>query len=123
MPAVLLATCATLPSGDEDGDLLVGALAERGIDARWAPWTDPGVDWSAGLVVLRSTWDYTVDRDAFLAWVDSLPRVANAAEVVAWNTDKVYLRDLHAAGIPVVPATVVEPGESVHLFLGDAAGD
>ncbi len=69
MPAVLLATCATLPVGDEDGALLAGALAERGVDAGWAAWTDASVDWSAGLVVLRSTWDYTADREGFLDWV------------------------------------------------------
>src|SRR4051812_33137017 len=121
MPAVLLATCAQLPSGDDDADLLVGALAERGVDARWAVWTDPEVDWSACLVVLRATWDYTLDLTAFLEWVQAVPRVANEAAVVAWNTDKVYLRDLEAAGIPIVPTTFVEPAETVVLFGGDAA--
>lgn len=121
MPAVLLATCAQLPSGDDDSDLLVGALAERGVDARWVAWTDPEVDWSAGLVVLRATWDYTLDLTAFLDWVQAVPRVANEAAVVAWNTDKVYLRDLEAAGIPIVPTTFVRPGETAVLFGGDAA--
>jgi glutathione synthase/RimK-type ligase-like ATP-grasp enzyme len=120
MPAVLLATCAALPDGDEDGELLVRALAERGVAARWAGWTDPDVDWGAGLVVLRSTWDYTAHRDAFLGWVSGLPRVANGADVVRWNTDKVYLRDLAAAGVPTVATRFAAPGESVQ-FLADAA--
>lgn len=119
MPDVLLATCAALPAGDEDGDLLVGVLAERGVDARWAVWSDPDVDWAAaGLVVLRSTWDYTADRAAFLAWVDVLPRVANAAEVVRWNTDKVYLRDLARAGVPTVPTRFAPPGAPVEFDAG-----
>jgi hypothetical protein len=122
MPAVLLATCAQLPAGDDDADLLVRALAERGIDARWAVWTDPDVDWSAGLVVLRATWDYTFDLTAFLDWVHAVPRVANEAAVVAWNTDKVYLRDLEAAGIPIVPTTFVDPAATTVLFGGEAAG-
>ena len=66
MPAVLLATCAALPSGDEDAEVLAAALTEYGLDPRWVVWTDPAVDWTAGLVVLRSTWDYTFDREAFL---------------------------------------------------------
>ncbi|MFN2561084.1 MAG: RimK family alpha-L-glutamate ligase [Jatrophihabitans sp.] len=122
MPAVLLATCAQLPAGDDDADLLVSALTERGVDARWVIWTDPDVDWTAGLVVLRATWDYTFDLPAFLDWVHAVPRVANEAAVVAWNTDKVYLRDLEAAGIPIVPTTFVAPTETTVLFGGGAAG-
>jgi hypothetical protein len=110
MPVVLLATCAELPDGDEDGSVLVAALAGHGLTARWAVWTDPEVDWAADLVVLRSTWDYTVDLDAFLGWVAGLPNVANDAAVVRWNTDKVYLGDLAAAGVPTVPTEVVPPG-------------
>jgi hypothetical protein len=110
MSAVLLATCAELPDGDEDGALLLDALDACGVAARWAVWTDPDLDWAAGLAVLRSTWDYTADRDAFLRWVDRLPRVANDAAVVRWNTDKIYLGDLAAAGVPTVPTSLAPPG-------------
>jgi glutathione synthase/RimK-type ligase-like ATP-grasp enzyme len=120
MPAVLLATCAALPDGDEDGAVLVQALAAQGVDARWAAWTDPGVAWDRGLVVLRSTWDYTADRDAFLDWVSSLPRIANSEDVVRWNTDKVYLRDLAEAGVPTVATMFAAPGETAR-FLEDVA--
>lgn len=120
MPAVLLATCADLPAGDEDADLLVRALADHGVEARWSAWTDGCVDWSSGLVVLRSTWDYTTDRDAFVGWVDGLPRVANRADVVRWNTDKVYLRDLAAVGVRTVATSFAAPGEHVE-FLPDVA--
>src|SRR5436305_14188978 len=120
MPEVLLATCAELPGGDEDGDLLVRALASRGVAGRWVVWTDPTVDWRAGLVVLRSTWDYTASRDAFLHWVTGLERVANPAEVVLWNTDKVYLGDLAAARVPTVATAFAAPGESP-VFASDVA--
>jgi hypothetical protein len=116
VPLVLLATCAALPDGDEDAEPLVSALAARGVESRWAAWTDEGVDWGAGLVVLRATWDYTADRARFLAWMDALPRVANPAPVVRWNTDKVYLGELAAAGVPTVATTIAAPGERVQLF-------
>lgn len=115
MTAVLLATCADLPSGDEDAALLDAALRRRGIDPRWAVWDDPTVDWGAGLTVLRSTWDYTGRREQFLAWTRALPRLVNPAEVVAWNSDKTYLRDLAGAGVPIVPTEWIEPGRPVPL--------
>ena len=68
------------------------------------PWGD-GPDWSSfDAVVIRGTWDYIDARDEFLAWASSLPvPLANPADVLRWNTDKRYLRELEAAGIPVVP--------------------
>jgi hypothetical protein len=112
---VLLATCAAHPNGDEDAGLLLAALDRRGVAARWAVWDDPSVDWAAALTVIRSTWDYTLRREAFLAWARTVPALANPAEVVAWNSDKVYLRELEAAGIPITPTTVVPPGASFEL--------
>jgi hypothetical protein len=115
VPSVLLATCAALPDGDEDGALLLDALARAGVDAAWAAWTDDSIDWNSALVVLRSTWDYTTEIDAFLDWVRGLERVANAAPVIEWNTDKLYLRDLDVAGVPIVPTAFVTPGEDLQL--------
>ncbi len=108
---VLLATCDRLPDGDEDALLLTEALDRLGVQSRWAAWDDRDVAWSDSLVVLRSTWDYTARRDEFLAWVDAMPRVANAADVVRWSSDKTYLVDLEDRGLPIVPTLVVRPGD------------
>ena len=111
-PRVALATCRGLPDLFEDDAALPAALAAVGVDAQPAVWDDPAVDWAAfDLVVVRSTWDYVPRREEFVAWARSVPRLANPADVVAWNTDKRYLRDLAAAGVPVVPTQWVEPGE------------
>jgi hypothetical protein len=79
-------------------------------------WTDDGVDWSAyDLVVVRSTWDYQDRHDEFIDWarrVEGLTTLANSAEVLAWNTDKTYLRSLQQAGLPVVPTDWLEPGDA-----------
>jgi len=104
LPRVALATCRALPGGDEDADVLLAATGAAGLDADWRVWDDPAVDWdSYDLVVIRSTWDYVPRRDDFAAWAASVPRLANPADVVAWNTDKTYLRELAEAGLPVVP--------------------
>ena len=105
-PRIALVTCAALPDLDEDDRLLVAPLRASGADVVSAVWDDPAVDWdSFDLAVIRSTWDYTSRRDDFVAWARSVPRLANPADVVGWNTDKRYLADLEAAGLPVVRTT------------------
>ena len=49
-----------------------------------------------------------------MAWahrVQDVTRLANRAEVLAWNTDKTYLHELQKAGLPVVPTDWLEPGD------------
>src|SRR3712207_4018119 len=96
---------------DPDDELVIGPLKERGLRAEPAVWDAPAVDWAAfDLAVLRSTWDYYQRRADFLAWAETVPRLLNPAAVLRWNTDKRYLRDLAAAGVPIVPTDWVEPG-------------
>ncbi len=109
--ALALATCAEVADGDPDDAGLPAALAAQGVRAAWTVWDDESVDWSRfDGVLVRSTWDYHGRRDAFLAWAQSVPRVLNVPEVLAWNTDKRYLGELAAAGLPVVRTTFVAPG-------------
>jgi hypothetical protein len=111
-PRVAFATCAALPDLYADDRLLLAALATAGVDASPAVWDDPAVDWASyDLVVVRSTWDYTLRREEFLDWASSVRRLRNPFELLAWNTDKRYLGGLAAAGVPVVPTTYVAPGE------------
>ncbi len=111
MLQVALATAAQLPDLDEDGAALLEALDAEGVRAAPVVW-DSGADWAAyDLVVVRSTWDYDRRREQFLAWAASVPRLANPAEVLAWNTDKTYLQALAAAGVPVVETTWLVPGD------------
>src|SRR3954469_21100251 len=99
-----------MPDGEPGGELLVAALGRHGIDASWACWDDPEVDWAgAELVAVRSTWDYHRRCPEFLAWARSVgarTRLLNGADVFAWNADKRYLTDL--GDLPVVPTSVLE---------------
>lgn len=124
MPPVsdlLLVTCAALPEGEIGGDLLVRELAARGLGARWVAWDDASVDWSAArAVAVRSTWDYEGRREEFLAWARGVgPALLNGADVFAWNTDKSYLLDLAAAGLPVVPSRVAGTADEVSAAAAD----
>ena len=112
---VAIATCRPTPDYPDDG-LLRDALLARGAEARIAPWDDPDEDWeSDDLVVIRSTWDYVPRLSEFLQWAESVPRLANPADVIAWNTEKTYLRELGDRGIPVVPTWWFAPGDEVAL--------
>ncbi|MCW2784364.1 MAG: hypothetical protein JWP74_881 [Marmoricola sp.] len=104
---LLLATSSAWADGEPGHPALDQALAAAGISARWATWDDPQVDWGAALVSVRSTWDYHERLPQFLAWAAAVPRLMNSAAVFAWNTDKSYLLELAAAGLPVVPTIVV----------------
>ncbi|MFG1777471.1 RimK family alpha-L-glutamate ligase [Micromonospora sp. NPDC049048] len=112
-PRVALVTCARLPDLDPDDRLLLDPLARRGVAVDVLDWADPGVDWPAyDLAVLRSPWDYALRRDEFVAWAARVPALANPGDVVRWNTDKRYLAELSAAGVPTVPTSWIAPGET-----------
>jgi hypothetical protein len=115
-PSVALVTCASLPDLDADDQLLREPLERLGIDAVPAVWDDASVDWTAfDLVVVRSPWDYTRQREKFLVWARSVPRLVNPADVIDWNTHKTYLSELASRGIPVVPTTWLDPSDVVVL--------
>lgn len=106
---IALATASMFPGGDADDARLPEALG----GAEYVVWTDPSVDWDAyDLVVIRSTWDYQYDYDAFLRWARGIGRrLVNPPAVIGWNTDKRYLGELAEAGLPVVPTTYVDPND------------
>ncbi|CAL9293892.1 hypothetical protein EF914_34985 [Streptomyces sp. WAC05458] len=121
MPRIALVTCRPGPrvSVDRDLPVLARALADAGASASVEVWDDAGVDWAAfDLALIRSTWDYSWRADEFTAWAErcgGATRLANPAPVVRWNTDKRYLADLAAAGVPTVPTSYAAPGESPGL--------
>ena len=114
MTDVALVTFAEFPFGWEDDLELVRALGHRGITSEFVCWDDTEARWSsAGLVLLRSPWDYHRRIDAFLDWLDFVGSVApvwNPPEMVRWNAHKRYLTELRASGVPTVPTIVVERG-------------
>lgn len=114
------------PNLHDDWPLVRAALAEAGIDSVPVVWSDPSADWSSfDLVVANGAWDNIHNPDAFLAWVaarerDGTPMV-NSPATLRWNLDKRYLRELEAAGVPIVLTSWVEPDGGVELADDDVA--
>ncbi len=109
-PRITLVTSAEMPALYSDEEGLLDALSDRGADPRIAVWNDSSVDWSqAGTCVVRSVSDYARNRAAFLRWAESVPRLLNHPDILRWNSDKHYMTDLAARGLPVIPTTWLEP--------------
>jgi glutathione synthase/RimK-type ligase-like ATP-grasp enzyme len=97
----------------ESDDHVRRALQSRGVAVEARAWNDPAASFGGfGVVLLRSNWDYHLDPDAFLAWLDRLDAagltVWNQPALVRWNLSKRYLLDLAAAGVPVVPTALLD---------------
>jgi glutathione synthase/RimK-type ligase-like ATP-grasp enzyme len=118
-PRIAVVTARAAVGTDEDDPILLSALVETGAVADVLPWDEESVDWSSyDIAVIRSTWDYALRRPEFLGWARAtaaVTRLRNDPAVLTWNTDKAYLAELADAGVPVVPTTVLRPGDDVHL--------
>ncbi|HET8566718.1 MAG TPA: hypothetical protein VFL77_09635 [Solirubrobacterales bacterium] len=118
-PRIAIATCAAYPDLKGDDELLRAALEELGCEARSVAWDEPGAGWDGfDLCLVRSTWDYHDKHDEFLAWaarVEAAGRLRNPADLIAWNSDKSYLRELEQGGVTIVPTAWVAPGAGTEL--------
>ena len=89
-------------------ELLYAPLRRYGWQATAVDWRDNSIDWNQfDAVIIRSCWDYQHDPEPFLAVLEAIERstarLENPLAVVRWNLSKIYLRDLAASGIPIVP--------------------
>jgi glutathione synthase/RimK-type ligase-like ATP-grasp enzyme len=118
-PRIAIATCTGYDDLKVDDELLREALAARGAEAESVVWDGPDPGWGEyDLCLVRSTWDYHDKHDDFLAWtrrVAAGTRLSNPPQLVAWNSNKAYLRELAAAGVPTVPTVWVERGEGIDV--------
>lgn len=124
---IALVTASVSRDLDEDLPILGAALERAGTQCHFVNWHDD-VDWSRySAIFLRSPWDYHLRRDEFLGWlrgVSRVTRVFNPYDVVEWNSDKRYLGELIAAGVPVVPTRFVgSADETLVLDVLDEVGN
>jgi hypothetical protein len=88
--------------------LLYKPFANVGWDVTTVPWRDTAVNWNDfGAVIIRSPWDYQQEPALFIAVLktieESTAHLENTLDIVRWNIDKTYLKDLQTKGIQIVP--------------------
>jgi len=128
MRDVILVTGRDMPVVETETPVLLAALQDRDVDAAIEIWQDAAAA-DGRLVVVRTPWDYTEWREEFLAWaraVASVTGLINPVDVLEWSSHKGYLLDLIAAGVDVVPTTLVPQGAaaaSQRDLLSEEPGD
>ena len=87
--------------------MLFTPLAKLGWQAEEVSWHKQNVDWHEyDVVVIRSTWDYQSDPQAFLKCLEQINAATclhNSLKLVKWNLSKEYLKDIENQGITIVP--------------------
>lgn len=121
-----LACKDTLPGDGErrgdafEHDLEVKALrpafADAGLELVELDWRSP-LDQFAGMamVLLGTAWDYQDHPREFIAKLAALQEhgitVQNSPDIVRWNSDKSYLKDLEQRGATTVPTLWLEDAD------------
>ena len=118
-PRIAIATCDRFPDLTPDDALLARALGGLGIEAVPVVWNAAPVEWEAfDGCLLRSVWDYHLWHGDFLAWAGQVAAAVplwNPLELVAWNADKRYLRELAQRGVPTIPTHWLQRGTEAVL--------
>jgi glutathione synthase/RimK-type ligase-like ATP-grasp enzyme len=115
MRRIALATSQKYSRLTDDDRLLIRPLKDLGYVAEPAVWTDPDYPWhDCAAVVIRSCWDYHLKPAEFSSWLNTLEQsaalVLNSVNTIRANIDKIYLRDLEARGVNIVPTIWLNEG-------------
>ena len=100
-------------------DAEADALRKRGATVDPVPWTRAADLSSYDLVLPLVVWGYHLQYPDWVAFLDRIDAdglpVVNPPELLRWNSDKVYLTELAAKGIPTVETIEVEHLDSAEL--------
>lgn len=104
-----------------DDDLAIPPLNDLGIEVETVSWRQTHRAWSDfEMVVIRTPWDYQSSPTEFLnvlETIESQTRLENPLEIVRWNLDKRYLREMETRGTRIVP-TIWDAKYNASEFAG-----
>ncbi len=91
-----------------DDDLAIGPMKSLGWSVETRSWRDRAANWDLfDLAVIRTTWDYQKHPCEFIEFLqgidESKARLENPLDIVKWNLDKRYLRDIEQSNVRIVP--------------------
>lgn len=105
--------CAFLSMDSLEGFVSYDHLAMDALrDLEWqveeVSWRKKDVDWNQyDIVLIRTPWDYQQAPEAFLAVLEKIEKssaqLENGLELVRWNLNKLYLKELEEQGALIVP--------------------
>lgn len=103
---------------DEDR-LLAEACQRIGMQVHRTNWDDPEMDWSSTrFVIFRTTWDYFDRFSEFSDWLDAVQlqtTLINSKDLIFWNLDKKYLKELERKGVRIPGTVYLEKGSGKSL--------
>lgn len=109
-------------ANDEDTEL-INFLKGKGLDVVPTIWNDENVNWSSfDVAIIKSPWDYHNHLEEFLNWLERIEdlgvKVLNPSEIIKWNSDKHYLKNIAEKGLPVIPVEYLDKDSSFdnHFF-------
>ncbi len=116
---IAIVTCADMLNynssvGSED-ELIHEYLSDRGLDLTFAIWDSPSVVWkNYDLLLIKSPWDYFDKIAAFYSWLKNMKSegipMLNSTEIIYWNADKIYLKEMQESEISIVPTLWLNKG-------------
>ncbi len=102
-----------------EDSLLQKELENIGLKVYRTNWDDKNFDWSmTKSAIFRSTWDYFDRYPEFSEWLNrtkKLTHFINPIELINWNIDKHYLRELEQKGIRIPASYFIEKGDKRSL--------
>ncbi len=121
---IALVSCSSMSSFqshiESEDELLLRYFKQKGVDATVEVWDDPQVAWETyDIVMIKSAWDYFDKPEAFRTWLADMEErqinLYNPVPVLRWNMDKIYLREMEADGIAVIPTVWMNKHEPFNL--------
>ncbi|MBD3750530.1 MAG: hypothetical protein IE931_13655 [Sphingobacteriales bacterium] len=100
-------------SSDDEDTVLLNFLIQKGYPIKEEIWTDETVVWENYThAIIKSPWDYFDKYPTFLHWLKKLEdlgiQMLNPIEIIRWNSDKHYLKEIAEAGLKVTPTAFCE---------------
>ncbi|WP_316808889.1 hypothetical protein [Pedobacter agri] len=105
---------------ESEDDKLLNFLQNKGLAIEKVIWNDPEIRWeNFQLAILKSPWDYFDRINEFHKWLDHLEtkkvKLLNPINVVRWNTNKHYLKEIEATGLAITSSVFISKNDQFLL--------
>ena len=104
---IALLTCEKEFNKNEDDLLIIDTVSKNNPGLiKHCAWNDPSVPWHEfDKIVIRTPWDYSQNITEFFNFISNplvKSKLINSFEVINWNINKTYLKELVGKKIPVI---------------------